>query len=454
MNSWSKVLPNYVGAIVLLLFFFFPSPVQAELSREQEMLFNDEIMEQLNLLRQDRILSQQVQSIPAHQQEAVYEAVALSTTTPPDLTSPPSPDSSIQIGPRPPSAFNDACSGRTFYGQLTRQQGNSFCYGPAPIGYKATIDPYMCLNMDQFFETCPPYGNGFTQYGRCGMTSGATWGPPGKPSTTAWGTWTSWWKGLSDYCMKEGYWSDSNASRLPDVNTSATIRFTIAGTAGDKTYDSAILKSDPTMLSVEGLESTTRGRGARTLTSPTFNSPFIYLRNQVGEVAIKLRSVWNQYQSQQPAFNQAAGWVVSEAREEPLFYELGLKEVTLSRQGRVFMSKDELVDYLVYGDFFDRLGFSATEKENSLGYLLPKLSTAPYYYLSILSDEAVSAISIPEIEPQPDTFVRRYFAVYPTQSPVLVSGDLNFPSVVSDEGFTVRDYGEIIVTPDMFVLWQ
>ncbi len=448
-------MKNFLSLLALSLFIGLSLFSSAEalnlISEESE--FEEDILNQIELLRSDPFLN--VDHVSAHEQDDVYEAVAVSTTTPPDLSQQTSNDSSIVLGARTGAPFTDQCDGRSHYGALSHQRGNSFCYGPAPKGYKATIDPYLCQNMDQYFRTCPPFGNGVTgKKEDCGMTSGVTWGPPGKPSTTAWGTWTSWWKGLSAFCMKEGYWSDSDASRLPDVNSKATIKFTIAASDGEKTYRSEQKKNDSQEIVVEGDFDTSGGTAARTLTSPSFNSPFIYLTNQVGAVAVQLNSLWNQYQSQSPAFNLKNGWLVDNDSPSPLFYELGLTQVELSRAGMNFQSKEALEKFLTTGDFFDRLGFTALEKNNSLGYLLPRLPESPHYYLTILDSGSVSQLSSMSVDPRPETLVRRYFAVYPTQVPVHASGELDYPGLVSDVGFTVRDYGEIIVTPDMFVIWK
>ena len=82
------------------------------------------------------------------------------------------------------------------------------------------------------------------------------------------------------------------------------------------------------------------------------------------------------------------------------------------------------------------------------------MPAASSYYLTILTPEAISEISDTVIDPNPETLIRRYFAIYPTETPVLTAAGLDYPEVELDQGFTVRDYGEIIITPDMFVLWQ
>ena len=140
----------------------------------------------------------------------------------------------------------------------------------------------------------------------------------------------------------------------------------------------------------------------------------------------------------------------ADTAEDPLFYELGISEIQLSRAGKNFTQKTDLENYLMESDFFDQLGFNAIQKQNSLNYLLPKLPESDYYYLTILTPESVAQISQLDLAPTPETLVRHYIAVYPTDSPVLVTSDLAFPVLVEDVGFTVREYGEILVRQPLF----
>ena len=204
--------------------------------------------------------------------------------------------------------------------------------------------------------------------------------------------------------------------------------------------------------------------GGQTVTTPSFNSPFIYFDNMPdGSYTVSLDSEWDSYQAVAPAFTKAAGWdvdlqegttYVAGVAQDNLFYELGMHRIDLSRNGLNFDSKEALVSFLLESDFFTNLNMTAEEKTNSLTYLIPRLPDAPYYYLSLLEDDAVSELSSLKIEPKPEQLVRTYYVVYPSASPVRSSGELIFPAGFDASKPTVKEYGEIIVKPEMYVFWK
>ena len=197
------------------------------------------------------------------------------------------------------------------------------------------------------------------------------------------------------------------------------------------------------------------------------NSPFLYLHHPPeGTVSISLSSPLDQY-FPKPAFNQKNGWQVQAkdnslsvngVQETHLFYELATPAVTLTRKGRNFSSKSDLTTFLTTSDFFTRMGFSPEEKQSSLSYLLPKIKaapTTPNYYLTILDQGAVEAISHLHITPKPDTTLRYYLALYPSAVPVQTTGDFSYPQM-REEGnsFVAKETGEIVVTEGMVVLFR
>jgi len=222
--------------------------------------------------------------------------------------------------------------------------------------------------------------------------------------------------------------------------------YSLTGTA-----DNEIL-TQITMSQVPGWEDTT--------------SPFLYFHNApAGTICVTLSSPLDTY-FPKPAFNQKNGWNV-ESRESGiflndtkvnhLFYELAFKKIDMSRNGRNFSSKAEVIAYLNDSDFLTKLGFSEEEKNNSLGYLIPeieKASDAEYYYLTILDAESIANISTLNITPKPNRIDRQYFAVYPTSVPVHTEGDFVFPKTEKENGFTVKETGEFLIKPSMFVFFE
>ncbi len=195
-------------------------------------------------------------------------------------------------------------------------------------------------------------------------------------------------------------------------------------------------------------------------------SPFIYFYNAPdGAVEISLDSQLDSY-APLPAFNDEQGWelVAKDSKltldgkpVDHVFYELALNKISLSRNGRNFASKEEVIMYLNDSDFLTKLGFSQTEKDNSLGYLVPEIEAAAdseYYYLTVLDAQSVAETGTLTVSPIPDKIVRQYFAVYPTDVPVATTGDFVFPEVELIEGFIVKETGEFLINPSMFVFFK
>lgn len=278
--------------------------------------------------------------------------------------------------------------------------------------------------------------------------------------------WTAWWVGLSNYCMSNGWWSASNAQSIA-YGDIATLTFTIAenisGTGG--TYGVDLLAKDATVgvVRMEGKYAGTVIPGGQTVTSPSFNSPFVYLEVPDGTYTVTLDSEWDAYQSVTPAFTRAASWdtevknsqtYVSGNTQDHLFYELGMHRIDLTRNGINFSTKQELEAYLHNSDFFAKLSMTENEKANSLGYLMPRLPESGNYYLTTMTDESVNKLSTITISPAPEKIVRTYYAVYPTTAPVATDGGLQFADKDLAGNSVVKEYGEIIVKPEMYVFWK
>lgn len=278
--------------------------------------------------------------------------------------------------------------------------------------------------------------------------------------------WTAWWVGLANYCQSNGWWTTSNAQSIAYGDT-ATLTFTIAenieGTGG--TYGVDLLAKDVTagIVRMEGNYAATTIPGGQTVTSPSFNSPFIYLEVPDGEYSVTLDSEWDMYQSVTPSFTAAATWhttiddsklYVAGKPQDHLFYELGMHRIDLTRHGINFDSREALETYLQDSDFFTKLEMNDREKVNSLGYLLPKLPESKNYYLTVLTDESVNTLSTITVNPTPEKLVRTYYAVYPTVAPVATEGGLQFTDKDISGNSVVKEYGEIIVKPEMYVFWK
>ncbi len=269
-------------------------------------------------------------------------------------------------------------------------------------------------------------------------------------------SWSGYWKVLINYCQEKGLWS--NVIENPEIRYGrvSSINFTINN--GDPKYEGKLLEQTSNRVTIQGL----KNPGEKKLTTPSFNSPTLYFKNNPqGKIKVKINSEFGVYKNQKPEFNTKNGWEVesdgknisvNNKKTDNLFYELGLKKVNLSRNGKNFNSQEDLKNFLKTSEFFEKLGFNKTEKENSLKYVLPRLPESNNYYLTIL--ENPKTVTQLEITPKAK-IIQKYFVIYPTTIPVKTFGELVYPEKISkSEEFAVKNYGEIIVKPEMFVIWE
>jgi hypothetical protein len=305
------------------------------------------------------------------------------------------------------------------------------------------IVPYFCQNTDKFIAE--------------GHWASDWWWDWHWTTMMYW-TRTSWWKWVSIYCMHEWYWASSWAANLNDIWEWKSFTFTIKTTWPYKWE--LVWKNDYDYVSVKWSQSST----TKTITSPTFNSPFIYFKNlPTWNIKLNIDSEWQNYTNETPTFNADNWWnllsdwksvSVDNQKTDKLFYELALKKVELTRNWKNFASKEELVSFLRSSDFFDKLWFSEGQKEDSLNYILPKIWEAKNYYLTILEDTSINNISKLNVFPTPNNIVRKYFAIYPTSLPVKTYGDIVYPQIGNENGFTIYENGEIYLDNDTFVIWK
>ncbi len=278
---------------------------------------------------------------------------------------------------------------------------------------------------------------------------------------TTWIWWTWWWVWLSDYCIWEWYWVSSNADNIRYWKTQ-TLIFTMKEES-DEVYTSEVLeKKDWESITIKWKSN--KKVSTKKISTPSFNSPFIYFENAPKEIIeIKINSVFNNYKPI-PEFNWNNSWIlelnndkisVNWEEKNNLFYELDLSQVDLNRNWRNFSSKDDLIDFLTNWYFFEKMWFTQIQKENSLNYLLPQIEESKNYYLTILSDESISKISQIKFSQKPEEFIRKYFAIYPTNTLVKTNWDLIYPDKLKNNNqFRVIETWEIYIKSNMFVFWE
>ncbi|MBS8121970.1 hypothetical protein [Candidatus Vampirococcus lugosii] len=228
-----------------------------------------------------------------------------------------------------------------------------------------------------------------------------------------------------------------------------------------ETYSAEVLYNIPgNKIAIKGFKNT----GSPNV-GGTYNTPFLYLENQPeGKIDITINSKRDNYSSQRPDFNIENGWSVLNdngnmfvelKKVDYLFYLLDFERIELTRNGKNFDSKDELTNYLINSDFFQKLGFDEEQKENSLDYILPTIQDSPNYYLTVLTKESIQNIVNYEFSEEPEKLIRRYFAIYPTLNPVKTSGGLQFPEIIEyDNEYIIKDFGEIYLKNGMLPIWK
>ena len=347
------------------------------------------------------------------------------------------------------------------YNQSFAWDWNFLCKWNCGIGTWTQGD-YLCQNMDKFID----YFN--SDHKSCYWDIGWTFycDKEGKYRVSPmvwndiniyfWWTWYVAW--LKDYCIANNYWTDVS-SEIPAYTVWS---YTFTMKASDYwTYSWQLLwKKNNDYISIKWSQNVT----TKTLTTPTFNSPFIYFKNQpVWNIKVSINSEWNEYTSTKPEFNIKNWWNLNSdwknvsidwKKTDNLFYELAVKKIELSRNWKNFSSKKELVDFLKTWDFFDKLWFSKEQKENSLNYILPKVKDSKNYYLTILDNESINNISKLDINPTPENLVRKYFAIYPTNLPIKTNWNLIYPNLNSNIWYTVEENWEFYIDDNMFVLWK
>jgi hypothetical protein len=147
----------------------------------------------------------------------------------------------------------------------------------------------------------------------------------------------------------------------------------------DYVFDSVLTeKTEGVIIRMTGLASWEK------VYDTAFNSPFLVFSGApAGLISVSPKSDLDQYANTFPLFNNKNGWIftsdksgslmVGNQKSDHLFYELAIKSHTLTRNGKNFSTKSELINYLTTSDFYSKMGLTEKDKANSLGYILPKI---------------------------------------------------------------------------------
>ncbi|MEK7174076.1 MAG: hypothetical protein AAB759_00235, partial [Patescibacteria group bacterium] len=87
-------------------------------------------------------------------------------------------------------------------------------------------------------------------------------------------------------------------------------------------------------------------------------------------------------------------------------------------------------------------GLNNQERDDFLEFWAPKLSRAPYYFITFILRSEIDRVSPMSISPQPDTIIRVLMDYKPLTKPIFVRPLTIAPTERS--GFTVVEWGGIV----------
>lgn len=178
--------------------------------------------------------------------------------------------------------------------------------------------------------------------------------------------------------------------------------------------------------------------------------PVIYLYPQKSEkVSVKVSPIGG-FLKTDPDYG--SGWVVDatpngvitnlkDGKQYPyLFWEGGKDGVVETPKQGFVVTKGDIPSVLE--NKLSQFGLNKQERDDFLEFWVPKLSRAPYYFITFVSRSEIDRVSPMSIYPQPDTVIRVLMDYKPLTQPVSVE-PLNITST-ERKGFTVVEWGGIV----------
>lgn len=178
--------------------------------------------------------------------------------------------------------------------------------------------------------------------------------------------------------------------------------------------------------------------------------PVIYLYPQKSEkVSVKVSPIGG-FLKTDPDYG--SGWVVEatpngiitnlkDGKQYPyLFWEGGKDGIVETPKQGFVVAKGDISSVLE--NKLSRFGLNKQERDDFLEFWVPKLSRAPYYFITFITRSEIDRVSPMSVYPQPDTVIRVLMDYKPLTQPVFVE-PLNIAST-ERKGFTVVEWGGII----------
>ena len=102
----------------------------------------------------------------------------------------------------------------------------------------------------------------------------------------------------------------------------------------------------------------------------------------------------------------------------------------------------EIVVHTFLLDKLAQLGLNAQESADFREFWEPRMTAAPYYFVTFLGTQQMNQIAPLTITPTPDTLIRVLMDFHPLQKPIEVQGfDIKTPT---RHAFTVLEWGGVL----------
>lgn len=137
------------------------------------------------------------------------------------------------------------------------------------------------------------------------------------------------------------------------------------------------------------------------------------------------------------------GQIIANQKSYPyLYYESKIHDERIDKPISGYISSwTNLPETL--NNLLPKLGLSSTETHDFVEYWTKSLHQAPYYYIGVLSDQAINTIEPLSITPKPDTTIRVRLYFKALDNPITVSAP-TLPTLQTRSGFTAVEWGGLV----------
>ncbi len=223
----------------------------------------------------------------------------------------------------------------------------------------------------------------------------------------------------------------------------------VATYQGEKISYEQFVKSRPAFFWYDPFGRLVKFQNNKFVPQAECGKPVIYLYPQTTtKVAVRLDPQGG-FTASEPSYG--TGWNVfaqpngqlteiSTGKNYPYLFWEGRGAVYQQPQKGFVVVKSQVEDFLQ--EKLTLLGLNEKERADFLDFWLPRMQSAPYYFVTFLGNSAMNAIAPLEIFPKPDTVIRVLMDFSPLEEPISVEGfNIKTPE---RKGFTVVEWGGVL----------